>query len=117
MQNMNAKIQTKSNYKNLNGQWLEVHEIRGTRVSCIVKDDEAKDGQIISDFTLSEIVEMNLETQEERKAFDAAREEYVIVGDHAEYRYEAFEDYLKSKNIPSSLNPIFQDILKPFGIQ
>ena len=56
---MKAKINTKSNYRNLNGQWLEVAEIRGTRVSCIVKDEEAKDGQIICDFTLKEVVEMD----------------------------------------------------------
>lgn len=59
---MKVKLQTKSNYRNLNGQWLQVHEIKGKRVSCIVKDEEAKDGQLIADFTLAEVAEMDYET-------------------------------------------------------
>jgi hypothetical protein len=56
---MKAKIQTKSNYRNLNGQWLEVKEVVGTRVSCIIKDEQAYGGKLLVDFNLKEIVEMD----------------------------------------------------------
>lgn len=48
---------TKSNYRNLNGQWLEVKEIVGTRVSCIVETEEY--GKQTVDFNLKEVTEMN----------------------------------------------------------
>lgn len=49
MKNLKALIKTKSNYKNLNGQWLTVKEFLGSIVACI-----GPDGQTI-DFALSEI--------------------------------------------------------------
>ncbi len=54
---MKAKIKTKSNYKNLNGQWLEVKEIFGTRVSCLWFSEEFQK-MITIDFSLSEILEL-----------------------------------------------------------
>lgn len=55
---MKVLIKTKSNYRDLNGTWLQVHECVGTRVSCIVKDESAHKGQLIIDFNLSEVVEI-----------------------------------------------------------
>ena len=37
---MKAQVKTKSNFKNLNFQWLEVAEILGRRVSCFYFDHE-----------------------------------------------------------------------------
>ena len=54
---MKAKVNTKSNYRNLNGQWLEVKEIVGTRVTCIV--EFAEFGKQSVDFKLNEVTEMN----------------------------------------------------------
>ena len=54
---MKAKVNTKSNYRNLNGQWLDVKEIVGTRVSCIVNTNDL--GTQTVDFTLKEITELN----------------------------------------------------------
>ena len=54
---MKAKVNTKSNFRNLNGQWLEVKEIVGTRVSCIVETEEQ--GKQTVDFNLKEVTEMN----------------------------------------------------------
>ena len=54
---MIVKVNTKSNYRNLNGQWLEVKEIVGTRVSCVVETEEY--GKQTVDFNLSEVTEMN----------------------------------------------------------
>ena len=54
---MKAKIQTKSNYRNLNGQWLQVKEIVGTRVTCVVETEEY--GKQNVDFRLNEVTEMN----------------------------------------------------------
>lgn len=53
---MKAKIQTKSNYKNLNGQWLEVAEIVCNRITCyyFCKDFWRL---ITIDFIASEILE------------------------------------------------------------
>ncbi len=52
---MKAQIKTKSNFRGLNGQILNVQEISGTRVSCnyILPESNQK---IIIDFNLSEIV-------------------------------------------------------------
>ncbi len=52
-----VKVNTKSNYRNLNGQWLEVKEIVGTRVTCIVDTEERS--RVTIDFTLKEVTEMN----------------------------------------------------------
>jgi hypothetical protein len=52
---MKAVVKTKSNFRNLNGQALEVHEIAGNRVSCIVYDELAYNGRLITDFTLKEV--------------------------------------------------------------
>jgi hypothetical protein len=54
---MKAKVNTKSNYKGLNGQWLEVKEIVGTRVTCIVTFAEF--GKQSVDFTLKEVTELD----------------------------------------------------------
>lgn len=54
---MKAKVNTKSNYRNLNGQWLEVKEIVGTRVTCIVETEEY--GKQSVDFNLKEVTEMD----------------------------------------------------------
>ena len=54
---MKAKVNTKSNYRNLNGQWLEVKEILGTRVSCTVYTEEY--GQQTIDFNIKEVTEMD----------------------------------------------------------
>ena len=54
---MKAKVNTKSNYRNLNGQWLEVKEIVGTRVTCIV--EFAEFGKQSVDFNLKEVTEMD----------------------------------------------------------
>jgi hypothetical protein len=54
---MKAKVKTKSNYRNLNGQWLDVKEIVGTRVSCIVNTPDL--GRQTIDFTLKEVIEIN----------------------------------------------------------
>ena len=58
---MKATVNTKSNYKNCNGQELDVVEISGTRVSCQVprfgfnKSGESVGEFGTSDFQLSEI--------------------------------------------------------------
>ena len=54
---MKAKVNTKSNYRNLNGQWLELKEIVGTRVTCII--EFAEFGKQSVDFVLSEVVEID----------------------------------------------------------
>jgi len=54
---MKARVNTKSNYRNLNGQWLEVKEIVGARVTCIV--EFAEFGKQSVDFTLKEVTEMD----------------------------------------------------------
>lgn len=55
---MKALINTKSNYNNLNGQWLEVKELQGNRVTCIAWSDEFNKF-INVDFVLTEIKEFN----------------------------------------------------------
>ena len=54
---MKAKVSTKSNHRNLNGQWLEVKEFIGTIVACIVFD-EILQKNITVDFYLKEITEI-----------------------------------------------------------
>ena len=53
---MTAQIKTKSNYNNLNGQWLKVVEILGNRVTCEYTHEIYGTQQI--DFTLKEVVAM-----------------------------------------------------------
>lgn len=48
-----AEIYTKSNFYNLNGQWLQVVQMYKTRVSCIAEID-GKMQHV--DFMLSEII-------------------------------------------------------------
>jgi hypothetical protein len=55
---MKAKVKTKSNFKNLNGQWLKVKEMAGTRVSCEVEDVMAYNGKLTVDFHIKEIEEI-----------------------------------------------------------
>ena len=53
-----ATVKTKSNFRNLNGQSLEVVEIAGTRVSCKVFCNEMQK-VITVDFSLKEIVKFS----------------------------------------------------------
>ena len=34
-----AQINTKSNFRNLNGQWIQVTQMCGTRITCLVEID------------------------------------------------------------------------------
>jgi len=52
MKVLTATIKTKSNFRNLNGQTLEVIEVVGTRVTCKVKDGHHT---ISADFTIQEV--------------------------------------------------------------
>lgn len=52
---MKALIKTKSNFRNLNGQWLDVYETFSTRVTCKVWDCEFQKF-ILIDFHLREIL-------------------------------------------------------------
>jgi hypothetical protein len=54
---MKVKVRTKSNFRNLNDQWLELVEVVGTRVTA--KISFAEFGTQTVDFTLSEVVEMD----------------------------------------------------------
>ena len=56
MTNLKAKVNTKSNYRNLNGQWLEVREFLGNLVACIIIDENGQ--KITADFNLKEIEEI-----------------------------------------------------------
>ena len=49
---LKVKVNTKSNYRGLNGQWLQVKEVVGRRVSCVCADYRA-----VMDFTTDEVVE------------------------------------------------------------
>ena len=49
---MKVQVNTKSNYRNLNGQWLNVTEANGTRVSVLVDFDGVP---TTVDFTLKEV--------------------------------------------------------------
>jgi len=51
---MKAIIKTQSNYRNLNGKTLNVHEICGTRVTCWVYACEFGK-EILADFTIKEV--------------------------------------------------------------
>ena len=55
---MKVKVNTKSNYKGLNGQWLNVQEISGTRISCLIFFDEFQK-ELIVDFNIKEVVEFS----------------------------------------------------------
>lgn len=50
---MKALIETKSNYRNLNGKWVKIKQFLGTQVACEIETEEH--GTITSDFNLSEI--------------------------------------------------------------
>jgi len=55
-----AKINTKSNYQNLNGTFQQVHQMIGNRVTCLVEID----GKLLKvDFILSEISEFRYNAQ------------------------------------------------------
>ena len=58
---MKALIKTKSNYCDFNGQWLEIYEVKGKRVTCFIPKKLVVSKTTLVDFTLSEIVEMNIE--------------------------------------------------------
>ncbi len=51
---MKAKINTKSNFRNLNGEWLTVSEMKGDRVTCVFNDDQS-DKTLLADFKIYEI--------------------------------------------------------------
>jgi hypothetical protein len=52
---MYAKIQTKSNYRNLNGQFVKVKQFLGTLVYC---ETEISNETITFDVSLSEVTEI-----------------------------------------------------------
>jgi hypothetical protein len=55
-----AQINTKSNFRNLNGQWLEVVQMSGTRVTCLVQ----MEGKFQScDFNIKEIAGFQFNNQ------------------------------------------------------
>jgi hypothetical protein len=56
MNNLTAQIKTKSNFRNLNGQWLKVVEMVGTTVSCRAEIDGKM--QTVA-FALNEIEKFN----------------------------------------------------------
>jgi len=54
---MKALINTKSNYRNLNGHWLTIKDFLGDIVACKVFDSEL--GRVITvDFNIKEIKEI-----------------------------------------------------------
>jgi len=57
---LTAKIETKSNYENLNGKFYQVIEMVGTRVTCKCEIDGILR---IVDFNLSEVKEFNYNNQ------------------------------------------------------
>jgi len=57
---VSAKIKTKSNYQNLNGNFYQVVQMVGKRITCLCEIE----GRMINvDFHLSEIVEFNFNNQ------------------------------------------------------
>jgi phage major head subunit gpT-like protein len=58
---MIAKVNTQSNCFNLNGQWVKVKEIIGTRVTCICNLPGL--GTQTIDFKLTEIIEIDTTKQ------------------------------------------------------
>ena len=50
-------IETKSNYKGLNGQYWLVKEANDTRVTCVIYDAEL-DTEMLVDFHISEVKAM-----------------------------------------------------------
>ena len=57
---VSAKIETKNNFKNLNGKFYQVKQMVGTRVTCIVE----LDGKMTTvDFNLYEVKEFNYNNQ------------------------------------------------------
>lgn len=63
MENLRAKINTKSNYRNLNDQFLDVHQMAGRRVTCICQNEFGHN--IYVDFTIDEVSEF-LETTDKK---------------------------------------------------
>lgn len=60
MKTIYAKIETKSNYKNLNGKFLKVKELQGVRVSCeLISEEHAQ--PLTIDFNLNEVKEFKQE--------------------------------------------------------
>lgn len=60
MKTIYAKVQTKSNYKGLNGEWLLVHQFLGKLVAVKVLD-EVTGKMITTDFNVKEVVEFKEE--------------------------------------------------------
>ena len=60
MKTIYAKIETKSNYKNLNGKFLKVKELQGTRVTCeLITEEHIQPLNV--DFQLKEVKEFKQE--------------------------------------------------------
>lgn len=60
MRTIYAKIETKSNYKKLNGKFLKVKELQGVRVSCeLITEEQAQ--PLTIDFNLKEVKEFKQE--------------------------------------------------------
>jgi hypothetical protein len=57
---VSARINTKSNFYNLNGKFVEVFEMKGQRVTCIISIDGR---ELRVDFTLSEISDFSYNIQ------------------------------------------------------
>lgn len=57
---VSAKIETKSNFRNLNGKFYQVIQMVGTRVTCIC---EIEGKAVNVDFNLSEVVAFNYNNQ------------------------------------------------------
>lgn len=55
---MKIKVNTKSNYRHLNGRWLDVIEAKGDTIQCWIPNEFKPNELIPADFKLSEIVEM-----------------------------------------------------------
>jgi ethanolamine utilization cobalamin adenosyltransferase len=56
MEQLQAKVQTKSNYRNLNGKWVTILQFMGTIVYCKTIDET--DTEVTFDLNLNEIKEI-----------------------------------------------------------
>lgn len=56
MENLIAKVQTKSNYRNLNGKWVTIIQFLGTIVYCKTTDEAGN--EVTFDLNINEIQEI-----------------------------------------------------------
>lgn len=61
MQEIQVKVNTKSNFMDLNGKWLSVYEFKGRRVTVKYHHTETEAVHTI-DFTIDEVVELQTVT-------------------------------------------------------